>query len=167
MKERRVDAYIQEAYNNGNREYNMWIHYNGVDFAFLYRNPEAGNFAQYFKRKMLPVTNDTEGMMFTDTRGWSISQTSNEALLAGVKGLQNIDRALMSLISASTNLDIQSDLIVHVDGEQYSLVQTVDGKDYKANDTLGISRKGLSFSVLSELDQKIATLPEESKKHNK
>lgn len=167
MKERKVDAYIQESYINGEREYNMWIHYNGVDFALLSRDREAGSFAQYFKRKMMPVTHNTEGMLFTDTSGWTISSGSNEALLAGVKGLENIDRSLMSLISASTNLDIQSDLIIHVGNEEFALVRTVDGKEYKPNDTLGLSKKGLSFGVLAKLDQKIASLPEETKKHIK
>lgn len=167
MKNRKVDAYIEKSYINGKTEYNMWLHYNGIDFAFLTQNPEAALFAQYIKRKMLPVTHSTEGLIFTTPGGWSIDKNSDEALLAGVKGIEAIDKSIMTLISGCTNLDIQSDLTIHIDDEEFGLVRNADGVTYKTNDMLGLSQKGLSFDILSKLDRKIASLPEETKKHNK
>lgn len=164
---RKVDAYIQEYYDNGEIEYNMWMHYNGLDFAFLHRNEEAGLFAQYYKRKMLSSSLSRDGMSFTDTHGQRISSESYDSLLAGIKGLENIDKGLISLIGGCTNLDIQSDLTIHLNGEEYPIVRNANGENYKSYDACGFSKKGVSFEELAKLDQQISQLPRSTKDKHK
>lgn len=150
---KKVDAYIEEEYVNGEVNYNMWLHYNDVEFCFLYANPEAAAFASYFKNKL--YSND-DGFTFTDSHGSTTSRSDYDSVLASVKGLDNIDRALMPIIGASTNLDIESDLIVHLNGEEFKLVGDADDKEYRPDSSF--SKKGLSFEVLGELDKRLKTL---------
>lgn len=157
-RERTIDAYIEPIkVNNITEEHKMYIHYAGVEGCFLHQHPEIADFAAYFKRKL---SCSNTGMLFTDSYGMRKNEEDFDSILYVIDGLDNIDRALITLISTCTNLDIQSDLVVHIGDKSYPLVREVDGEEYLANDTFKLSRKGYSLDVLTKLSTDIEALKE-------
>ena len=144
---RKIDAYIEPIKINGEiLNYRMYMHYNDVEYCFLSYNDEAANFASYFKRKLLCSSRE---MMFTDKYGIISRKDDFDSVLACVTGVEDIDRSIISIMNACMNLDIQSDLTYHLNGESYPLVRDVDDIKYKSLDSF--SKKGSSDDVLLDL----------------
>lgn len=148
--EKRIDAYVEQA----STDYNMYFSYNDVEFNFLSVNPQATSLARSFKTKLPQAENV---YTFTDTSGWVTTRENPNSVLSSIKGLNNIENSLHSIISASANLDIQSDLIVHIKNKEFQLVGNVD-ENYAPSDTLNLSKKGFSLDVLLQLEEEISTL---------
>lgn len=154
MNKRTVDAYIEPIKVNSNiLNYRMYMQYNGLDFCFLSNDSETANFASYFKRKMGHFTKET---MLTDKYGIMTKNDNFDSVVAYITGIDNIDSSISSLIVTSMNLDIQSDLTVHIGEKDYPLVRDVDNKKYTYNDNL--SKKGYDDDVLLNLSLEIDNL---------
>ena len=92
------------------------------------------------------------GASYTDYRGWRGTREDFNSVISLINGIDNIRKNLVSIVSGCTNLDIQADLVVHLNGSEYLLVSDVDNDKYRANDSLGISKKGYNPEVLLQLN---------------
>ena len=63
----RIDAYIEKNCD----DYNIYFHYNGIDFAFLHTDTVARNFAINFKWKYLNSNTRVINHTFTDDHGYT------------------------------------------------------------------------------------------------
>ena len=153
--ERKIDGYIQPHFTNGKQDYTMYLHYDGTEFCFLNKSEEAQNFAKYFKRK---IKGSKEGFLYTDIHGWTKMESNPDSVLATITGIDNIKNALITLINASENLDIQSDLTVHINKNIYPLVRDVDDEHYFARDTMQFSKKGYDIDSLVAATEKLDQL---------
>lgn len=113
----KIDGYITPVRNGENLDYRMNLHYNGVDFCFLYRNEEAAQFARRFAQN---VKDDLEGVTYTDTRGYTQISDGVSTVIASVKGIDNIGNSLVELCQGC--LAIGADFNVHVDGKDFKIV---------------------------------------------
>ncbi|MBQ6497979.1 MAG: hypothetical protein IJI58_04635 [Bacilli bacterium] len=156
MISNKVDGYIEPIVCNGDiYNYKMYMLYNGIEPCYLNNFPETASFASYFKRKM-SCRNDE--MLFANTYGLKAKYDDQDSMLSTITGLDNIDKSLVSLICACTNLDIQADLTIHIKDKDYPLVRTVDDKKYVSYNLTDLSDKGLSDDVLLDLSLDIENL---------
>lgn len=124
--EKKIDGYIEKI----DDDYNMYFHYNGVEFCFLYKDWNAKSFAIHFAQK---VNKDLPGVSFTDDHGYTeyarkVSFSHDQCqIISAIKGADNIREDLVHFMVACKNLDINSDFAVHFDGNSYDLVS--DKKD--------------------------------------
>lgn len=162
MANKRIDAFIEKH----NKEYHLYLHYNNLDFVFLYKDPEAEEFAIEFKWKYLVSNPPAFNHTFTDNRGWVKEKRDYKSLIASIKGIEHIDDAIANLVSTSLNLDIQSDLIFHLNEKEYEVVKDVDNEEYFAADTLKVSKKGISKDELHSLASDIKLLIDEDNKQS-
>ena len=156
MKNNNVDGYIEPIVCNGDiYNYKMYMLYNGIEPCYLNNFPETASFASYFKRKM-SCRNDE--MLFADTYGLRAKYEDHDSMLSTITGLDNIDKSLIALICACTNLDIQANLTIHIKDKDYPLVRTIDGKDYVPYDQTDLSEKAVSDDMLLALSLDIENL---------
>lgn len=147
-KNMRIDVYVENIGSIGNESpWNLYFHYNNVEFCLLYQQPESATFAKYFKRK---IHGDLPGAYYTDDHGWRKTKDDENSVLSRINGIDNIKADLYPIISACTNLDIQADLVVHLDGKEYVLVSDCSDHKYIANNPE--SKKGYNQDVLYQLD---------------
>ena len=154
MDKKTVDAYIEPIkVNSSILDYRMYMQYNGLDYCFLSNDNETASFASYFKRKMGHFTKET---MLTDKYGIMTKNDNFDSVVAYITGIDNINDSIVPLITTCKNLDIQSDLTVHIGEKDYPLVRSVDNKKYISNDYL--SKKGLNDDELLNLSLEIDNL---------
>jgi len=146
-RNKRIDVYVEYG--------ELYFYYNGVEFCMLYQNPEAAAFASYFKRK---VYGDLPGARYTDYHGWRGTREDFNSVISLINGIDNIKNNLTSIVGGCTNLDIQADLVVHLNGREFILVSDVDNDKYRANDSLGMSKKGYNPEVLHQLNSALDSL---------
>ena len=157
MENEKVNAFIEPIKVNGEiLNYRMYMNYNGIDYCFLNTNQEAANFASYFQRK-LPC--EIEGATFTDPYGLAGKICKEDSIVGYITGLDNIADSLIGLSGSCTNLDIQADLTVHLNGKAYKIVRNIDDIEDKDSIILPIDgKKVIDFNELLDLDLVIEEL---------
>lgn len=149
-----VDTYIKPIKVNGSiLSYRMYMQYNGLDYCFLNDDSKTASFASYFKRKMGSFNDET---MITDKYGIMTNSDSFDSVVAYITGIDNINESIVPLITTCMNLDIQSDLTIHIGEKDYPLVRNVDNEKYTSINYL--SKKGLDDDELLNLSLEIDKL---------
>ena len=156
MKDRHcVDAYIEERNIPRPDNYKMYLSYDGVEFCYLHedKNNSAAKFAANFSKRMHC---ETDRMNYTDFYGLLTDKDNNNSVLASVTNLANIDKAIIGLMFACMEYDIQADLTVHLHDKEYPIIRTVDGEYYRNADRNNI--KGYNTEIWDELANTIEEL---------
>lgn len=166
MNQKRVDAYIKPQISISTSipaqiSYDMFFDYNGISADSLHKNEQARGFARHLKYK---IRTTSDAFVYTDERGWVKEKDNPNTALCSVRGLKNIVESLAIIISACENLDIQSDLFVHVEDQEFQLVGPADDKEFMRRDTLGMNSKGVSYTALRLLQEAITNLSVEETK---
>lgn len=151
MEKRKVNAFIEPIRVKGDiLNYRMYMNYNDVAYCFVNTNQDVAHFAAYFQRK-LPC--DIKGTTFTDQYGIAGKVCKEDSIVGYVTGLENISNSLIGLSGSCTNLDIQADLTVHLNGKEYKIVRNIDEIKDKESIILPIDgKKGIDFDELLNLD---------------
>ena len=154
-----VDAYIKERDIVGPDKYAMDLYYDGIKFDELHKtcNTNTAKFASHFKRK---IPCEVDMMIFSNYSGILSQKENNNSVLARVIGLDNIDKSIIALLYTSTNLDVQSDLTIHLNDKDYPLVRTVDFENYLSAD--GYSLKGYNSDIWLSMINDIEKLKTET-----
>ena len=147
----KIDAYIEE--NCGS--YNIYFHYNDVEFVFLHRDNHARNFAINFKWKYLNSNVKIVEHTFTDDHGFVKDKKEYFTVLSSIKGIKNIDDSIVGLVVACVHPEINSDLTIHLNSKEYPIVRDVDRKEYFPADILKTGVKGISVEHLHEITKDI------------
>lgn len=155
MMEKRVDAYIEIEQTDSSVDYNMHFCYNGVKTDLLYEDSESAEFARHFTRKFY---NQGSGLVFMDAYGRRTLRQDVMAVLGAVRGLDHVEQSLIGLSLASENLDVQSDLFVHLGDEMYQLVGNVDSNKFESTSHLKDAEKGYSLEALLQVTNHIQGL---------
>ena len=159
----RIDAYIEE--NSGT--YNIYFNYNNINSDSLYTDSNTRNFAINFKWKYLNSNPRINNHTFTDDHGSIKEKTNFFTVLSSVKGIKEIDDALVGLVVASVHPEINSDLTIHLNEKEYPLVRDTDRKEYFPADILKTGIKGLSVEHLHEITKDLNQLINNYKKQQK
>ena len=163
--ENKIDAYLEARPNDGQMDYNMYFKYNGVDSGFLNRHPEQNQFARLFKACLFAT--DIPGFVFTNQNGTVVSQNDSNAVLSSIHGLDNITNyALRAIMAASEAWDVEADLVVHLNGQEFKLVSDEDEINYISSPGSG-SLKGRSDYVINDLINNLENLKNEIGSQNK
>ena len=138
-----VDAYIREREIEGPDKYAMDLYYDGIKFDELNKSyAYTKDFASHFKKR---IPCEVDMMIYSNYSGLLSEKDNTHSVLARVIGLDNIDKSIIALLYTSTNLDIQSDLTVHLNDKDYPLVRTVDYENYRTPDRCSL--KGYSTDI--------------------
>lgn len=157
----KIDAYIEEYHKStGELEYNLFFNYNGIDSSLIYKDKEAKIFAINFKWKYLNSNTKPNNHTYTDDHGWTKEKTELSSILSSIKGIKEIDDAIVALVVASVHPEINSDLTIHLNDKEYDLVRNADRIEYFSPDILKTGNKGFSKNELHEIDKDIRTLKE-------
>ena len=143
----RIDAYIEKNCD----DYNIYFHYNGIDFAFLHTDTVTRNFAINFKWKYLNSNTRVINHTFTDDHGYTKEKRDYFTVLSSIKGIKQIDDSIVGIIVACVHPEVNSDLTIHLYDKEYPIVRNVDKKEYFPADILKTGTKGLSVEHLHEI----------------
>lgn len=164
----KIDAYIEEFNDStGNVDYKLYFEYNGLDSGIIHKDAQARNLAINFKWKYLNSNSKPLNHTYTDDHGWAKEKTEITSILSSVKGIKEIDEAIVGLVVASVHPEINSDLTIHLNDKEYNLVKDADRKEYLAPDILKTGCKGFSKDELHEIDKDLRVLKEAQKNNIK
>ena len=131
-KGNRIDAYIEENSNS----YNLYFHYNDIETPFLHKDIYARHLAINFKWQYLHSNSRVINHTFTDDHGKVKEKTDYYTMLSSIKGIKEIDDAIVGLVVASVHPEINSDLTIHLYDKEYPLVRNTDRIEYLPADIL-------------------------------
>lgn len=156
-----IDAYIIPQEINGEENYTMYFCYNEQRYNRIKAYSKEVSLADSFKRKIL---GEKRGFVFSDIEGNILPHNDYNAVIAYIEGLDNIRISMDSLIASCTNLDVQSDFSVFINGDEHPIVRDTSQDGYHASDSLGISKKGYSFQEVLRLEKNLEILSASLKK---
>lgn len=151
MEKRKVNAFIEPIKVKGDiLNYRMYMNYNGIDYCFVNTNKDVANFASYLQRK-LPCK--LKEATFTDSYGIASKNRTDSSIIGYVTGLSNISEAIIGIAEACTNLDIQADLTMHLNNQEYKIVRKTSEIESETRvNTILDGNKGIDFDELLRLD---------------
>lgn len=148
MTNNHIEACIEERKNiQGKQKFKIYMLYNGLETVFIQNDEDTVSLAEKFSKKLI---DSNEDMQFTDNYGIYQRDDSKNTILSAIMGINDFDKKIINLVRASANLDIESDFTVIFENIEYPLVRDID-VEYKSQDYLFESTKGVSEEVLSDL----------------
>lgn len=153
----RIDAYIQKDSD----DYCMYFTYNDIDFSSIYKDSYTKDFAIDFSKIYLKTSSKFNNHNFTDDHGKTVlSIRTEDNILSSIKGIKEIDNALVRLIVASVHPAINSDLTIHLQNKKYELIKDEDRINHYKADILKSDSKGLSVDELHNIAKDLNSIKE-------
>lgn len=144
-----------EVLINENSYPGLFIQYNGIHVDRLHEFFGLNESAKYFTIKGFHNAND-DRMVFTDSHGRLVESTSSEAVFMGFKSEdpKDIEKIIERLAYICMNQDLNVDMTVHSNNQQFKIVSDKDDVEYTnvGNGTKGMSDEQYNqlFHVMSE-----------------
>lgn len=148
-----------EVLVNENSYPGLFVQYNGVHIDRLHEFFGLNEGAKYFTVKGFHNSND-ERMVFTDSHGRRVESTNYDAVFMGFQSdnQREIEEMIEKLAYICMNQDLNIDMTVHLNNEQFKIVSNKDDMEY--NTSIGDGTKGMSDDQFNLLLQKMNAFKE-------
>ena len=147
-----------EVLVNENSYQGLFVQYNGIHVDRLHEFFSLNEGAKYFTTKGFHNSSD-ERMVFTDSHGRRVESTNFDAVFMGFESdnQNEIEEMIKRLAYNCMNQDLNINMTVHLNNEQFKIVSDKDDIEYTS---VGDGNKGMSDDQFNLLCQKMNELKE-------
>lgn len=138
---------------NGKLFSGLFVQYNGIHVDRLHEFFGLYEGAKYFTVKGFHNSND-ERIVFTDSHGYKVESTNPDAVFSSFESdnQSEIEKMIESLAYICMDQDLNIDMTVHLDNEQFKVVSDKDDIEYT---NAGDGNKGMSDEQFSLMLQRM------------